>query len=164
LDRTSLRLQNAWGFGAGAYPIRNLQVGFHYNQDSWRYDWLGFPAGTTIPYIKGTQWSRTGFIRYTPDIGKFHLALEGGGGQAQVDFAQGTEAFLADHNSALLARPSGTTFPFSGELSYNWLNPKEGESGHIGPFVRYDYAITNLDGSTKVHKRELVFGLLLQMF
>jgi hypothetical protein len=162
LNRTSLRLQSGWGFGAGVYLFRDLEIGARSSQDSWRYDWLGYPAGTTIPYLKGKMWSRVGFVRYTGELKRLQAILDAGGGRAPADFSQGYESNLKDGHETLLARlPSGVTIPLSGRLGFAVIkNGGQGLNGlgTVVVFARYDYSLTNF-GDTRIYKRQIACGL-----
>jgi hypothetical protein len=162
LGKTSLRLQNGWGLGAGFYPVRNLLLGARYQHDSWRWDWLGNPARTVLPYLKGTMFSCVGFARYDAEFRHLQLRIDGGAGRAKVDFSQGIEEYLGDGRETLLARlPSGTFAPFSGRLGYLWRFSADRNSGTaLIPYARYDYAEARLSG-TGVLKRQIVFGVEL---
>jgi len=162
LHRTSLRLQDAWGVAAGFYPLHNLELGARYMHDSWRWDWLGNPARTVLPYLKGTMFSRVGFARYNAESRRFQLGIDGGAGLAKVDFSQGIEEYLGDGRETLLAQlPSGIVVPLSARLGYMVLKPTVGdwdERMALIPYARYDYVEATLSG-TKVLKRQISFGV-----
>jgi hypothetical protein len=162
LSKTSLRLQDAWGFGGGWHPVRGLEVGFRYSRDSWRYDWLGYPAGTTIPYLKGILLSRIGFVRYDGEFKRLQLVLNGGAGTASAEFRRGVESYLHDgYETPIIGLPASLTAPLSGRLGLLLLKPKPTESGDrmsLVTFARYDYDETKLAG-TAVSKRQIVAGV-----
>jgi hypothetical protein len=159
--KTSLRLQDAWSFGGGWHPMRNFGVGFRYSRDSWRYDWLGYPAGTTIPYLKGILLSRIAYIRYDGKWDRLQFMLNGGAGAASAEFRRGIETYLHDgYEAPIIGLPAGFTVPLSGRLGLLALRPNPKESGDktsLITFVRYDYAESKLAGTT-VLKRQIVAG------
>jgi hypothetical protein len=160
LQTPSFRLQTSWNLGAGVniLPHHNFEIGARYLKDGWRYDWLGYPAKTTIPYLKGMQWSRVGYVRYAIEKYKFQLTLDGGAGYSSINFHKGEEAYLSDNDGQLLSRLSGIIVPTSVELGYTLVRPfGEDWDGGIIPFVRYEYARGNFDGTT-ITKRQILFG------
>ena len=162
LSKTSLRLQDAWGFGGGWHPMRDFEVGFRYSRDSWRYDWLGYPAGTTIPYLKGILLSRVVYIRYDGKWERLQLMLNGGAGSASTEFRRGVETYLHDgYETPIIGLPAGWTVPLSARLGLIVVRPNPTESGDktsVVTFVRYDYAESKL-GGTAVSKRQIVAGI-----
>jgi hypothetical protein len=159
LNQTSLRLQNSWGGSLGFYLTRDLRVGARFYENSWRYDYLGYGAGTTIPYVKGIQKTPSAFVNYTHDGSGWRVMLDAGGGRAAVNFVQGVESWLADGYEKPLSSLSGTPISVSGGLGKVF----EYSGSKIIPFIRYGMIFTNLAGGTDVRRSLLDFGIQMDV-
>jgi hypothetical protein len=158
LNQISLRLQDSYGGDAGFFLFPRLKVGAGIYKNSWRHDYLGYSAGTDIPYAKGIQQSYFGFAEYTAGQ-KWQTTVNAGAGRANIRYVQGDESFLSDGDASELYNSSGTIIPAS--LKFGRFIPFwEDEKAALLIFTKYDFSHTSV-GTTTVNRGIFLFGIRL---
>jgi hypothetical protein len=151
VDRVSLRLQSFWGVAVSVFASPDLRVGYRYRSESWRYDSLAKPAGTTIPYIKGEQSSQALLIVHTSRAGKLRLRAGAFIGRASVSFRDGEERYLSDNDEATITSGSGDVW------GYTLAVAPDGER-RIRPFAGLEGSFTSAAG-VKVNSTCVLLGV-----
>jgi len=156
-SETSLRLQYSWGVNMGFFAGKYTKISADFNRSSWRYDYLGYGAGTTIPYYKDIEKALTLKVNIsTPFQHNVRVFAEVGGGWVMANYWSGVESYLTDGDNTQVASRNGFIIPVSAGLSYAI---KIDDSLKVYPYVRAGYDHSFLASGISASRYCVSFGL-----